>query len=145
VGSSADSGRHTAIMGYQEIEHTGDCAIRVWGNDLNTVFTDAARGLYRLSGAHPTRGGRIRRQVRLRADDIESLLVAFLGELIYLQEHGGLGFQEFDLYVEEQGLTGTMIGHNLVAVTQPLKAVTFHGLEIERSGSQYSCEVVFDV
>ena len=131
-------------MGYQEIEHTGDCAMRVWGIDLGGLFTEAARGLYQLSGARLGTGREVRERVSLRASDIEGLLVAFLSELIYLQEHRGLGFDEFDLDVRERWLTGTMTGRDLIEVAQPLKAVTYHGLQIEHSHPQYSCEVVFD-
>jgi len=131
-------------MGYQEIEHTGDCALRIWADDLTTLFTDAARGLYQLCGSQRGPGQSIERRLELRADDLEGLLVAFLSELLYLQEHEGLGFQEFDLEVWNQELTGTMVGGELSTVGQPLKAVTYHGLKITRSDSKYSCEVVFD-
>ena len=131
-------------MGYQEIEHTGDCAIRVWGENLAMLFADAARGLYNVSGTRLGAGRRIRRKIRLRADDTEGLLVAFLSELIYLQEHSGLGFQEFDLDVQERQLTGTMRGGDLLTIAQPLKAVTYHDLEIQEIESQYVCQLVFD-
>lgn len=118
--------------------------MRVWGIDLGGLFTEAARGLYQLSGARLGTGREVRERVSLRASDIEGLLVAFLSELIYLQEHRGLGFDEFDLDVRERWLTGTMTGRDLIEVAQPLKAVTYHGLQIEHSHPQYSCEVVFD-
>jgi SHS2 domain-containing protein len=131
-------------MGYREIEHTGECGIRVWADDLATLFAEAARGLYQLSGGQPGTGQSIEHQLELQAEDLEGLLVAFLGELLYLQEHEGLGFQEFDLQVRERQLTGTMLGSEMPTVAQPLKAVTYHGLKIEHSNAQYSCEVVFD-
>ncbi|MFN2121362.1 MAG: archease [Anaerolineales bacterium] len=131
-------------MGYQEIEHTGDCAIRIWADDLAALFTDAAHGLYQLSGSQMGTGKTIKRRLSLGAADLEGLLVMFLSELIYLQEHSGLGFQEFRLRVQEYRLTGTMHGGALRAVSQPLKAVTYHGLKIARSDAQYSCIVVFD-
>jgi SHS2 domain-containing protein len=131
-------------MGYQEIEHTGECGIRVWADDLAGLFEEAARGLYQVAGGQPERGQSIERRLDLQAEDLEGLLVAFLGELLYLQEHEGLGFTEFDLQVRGQVLTGTMLGGDMPIVTQPLKAVTYHGLKIEHHNSQYSCEVVFD-
>jgi SHS2 domain-containing protein len=70
--------------------------------------------------------------------------VAFLSELLYLQEDKGLRFHEFQLQVRERRLTGRMLGSEVLTVAQPLKAVTYHGLKIEHSNSQYSCEVVFD-
>ena len=139
-----EAGHCATVMGYQEIEHTGECAIRVWADDLASLFTDAARGLYELSGGQPGLGQSIERQLDLQAEDIEGLLVAFLGELLYLAEHEGIGFQDFDLQVRGHRLTGTMLGGEMPPVTQPLKAVTYHGLKIKHSNSQYSCEVVFD-
>jgi SHS2 domain-containing protein len=131
-------------MGYHEIEHSGDCGIRVWADDLAALFADAAQGLYSLCGTRLGVGHRIGRQLSLQADDIEGLLVAFLSELLYLQESERLAFQELDLEVQEHRLTGTMLGRAVISVGQPLKAVTFHGLRIQRSDSQYSCEVIFD-
>jgi SHS2 domain-containing protein len=131
-------------MGYQEIEHTGDCALRIWADDLTTLFTDGARGLYQLSGSQADPGQSIERRLELRADDLEGLLVAFLSELLYLQEHEGLAFREFDIQVHERRLTGTAYGGEVRTVAQPLKAVTYHGLKIGHSDSAYSCEVVFD-
>ena len=141
---AAAAGHSAFVMGYQEIEHTGDYAIRIWAADFATLFADAARGLYQLSGSQIRMERPIERRLELQADDLESLLVAFLTELLYLQEHEGLGFREFALQVQEHRLTGTMRGGSMRTVAQPLKAVTYHGLKIEHSRSQYSCEIVFD-
>jgi SHS2 domain-containing protein len=132
-------------MGFQEIEHTGDCAIRVWADDLPGLFVRAAQGLYQVSGSRFGPGKRTERRLKLHADDAEGLLVVFLSELIYRQEHEDLGFDTFDLRVDRNRLVGKMHGRKLTAIARPLKAVTYHGLRIDRSDPGYTCELVFDV
>jgi RNA-splicing ligase RtcB len=38
---------------YRELEHTADWALQVWSPTLEGLFTEAAKGMYTLSGARP--------------------------------------------------------------------------------------------
>jgi SHS2 domain-containing protein len=131
-------------MAFREIEHTGDCAIRVWADDLPGLFVSAARGLYHVSGSRYGAGRRVARALTLHAEDLEGLLVSFLGELLYWQETERLGFDAFDIRVRRNSLAGEMRGRSLNAIAKPLKAVTYHGLRIDFSETGCSCVVVFD-
>ena len=132
-------------MGFQEISHTADCAIRVWASDLTALFTEAALGLNSIAGVQIGGGGRLNRDVSLRAPDAESLLIAFLSELIYAQENESLAFDWFKVVVSEHELAGTMAGAPLVALTRHVKAATFHNLQIRRFSGTFEVEIVFDV
>ena len=72
------------------VEHTADWALHVRGPDLAGLFGRAAAGMARLlagDGAVPLEEAR---ELALAADDAESLLVEFLGELAYWAERDGL-------------------------------------------------------
>ena len=131
---------------FEEIEHTADVAIRVWGSDLAELFANAAYGMA-CQLADP---GEVRltveRQVELEAYDVETLLVAWLGELLYLGERDECVFTEFDmLEVAPTRLRAAARGGAAREYRGHIKAVTFNELEIRRTESGYETTVVFDV
>jgi SHS2 domain-containing protein len=75
---------HDSFAGYREIEHTADWEIEVWAHDWSTLLEQAARGMYALTSTHLKPTPRLSRELILQAYDCESLLVKFLGELLYL-------------------------------------------------------------
>ena len=133
-------------MPFEEISHTADWSIRVWAEDLAGLLTESARGMYTLATAESSAGPRVRRELVLDGVDAESLLVAFLEELLYLSESEGLIFDDFSgLKVEGSKLTGMMEGRALLSQEKEIKAVTFHNLEIRQSERGLEVEIVFDV
>src|SRR5207247_4875654 len=71
---------------YEEIEHTADVGIRAYGRDLDELFVNAAEGMFSLiadlSEVKPV--GEI--EVRLQGDDLPTLFLRWLGELLYIHE-----------------------------------------------------------
>jgi SHS2 domain-containing protein len=131
--------------GHEEVPHTADWALRVWAENLPALFAEAAKGMYALSGVRLAPGPRISRTLELEASDEEGLLVAFLSELLYLQEQDNLGFDEHRLAIEGPRLGAVMKGASLVSVEKPIKAVTFHNLHIQQTGQGCEVQLVFDV
>ncbi|HEC35265.1 MAG TPA: archease, partial [Anaerolineae bacterium] len=78
--------------GFEEVPHTADIALRVWGQDLPELFANAARGMAWLMVDPSTVNPTVEVPLELRAYDAESLLVTWLGELLYLNERDGLVF-----------------------------------------------------
>ena len=132
-------------MGFEEISHTADWSVRVWAPDLPTLFKEAARAMNSLSGAVIRTDGRVSRSLEVEGPDLESLLVAFLSELVYYQEQENLTFDEFDLRVAGQWLKVAMEGAQIESVDKAIKAVTYHNLKIERSTEGFETTIVFDV
>ncbi len=133
-------------MGFREIPHTADWALHVWGADLHELFGEAARGMITLAGARLAEGRRVKRTVEIEAPDVESLLVAFLSEVLYFMEQEHLGFDVFHiLEVEGQKLRAELEGAPLLSLTKAIKAVTFHNLNVRRTDRGYEVEIVFDV
>jgi SHS2 domain-containing protein len=132
---------------YEEIEHTADLALRLGGPDLESFFCIAARGMYHLLGAETTPSkGAEQHTISLEAMDLESLLVDWLGELAYLAETAGLVFGEIRFKI----LTTTRIeailtGCRMHRLEKVIKAVTYHNLNVVKTGDGYAATVVFDV
>ena len=132
-------------MGFEEISHTADWSARVWAPDVPTLFKEAARAMNSLSGTVIGTNGRVSRSLEVEGPDLESLLVAFLSELVYYQEQENLTFDEFDLRVAGQWLKVAMEGAQIESVDKAIKAVTYHNLKIERSTEGFETTIVFDV
>jgi SHS2 domain-containing protein len=131
---------------FEEIEHTADIAICVWGGDLAELFVNAAYGMaYQLAdidGMDLT----VEVPVELEAYDVETLLVTWLGELLYLGEREECVFTEFDaLEIAPTRLRAIARGGAVREYRGHIKAVTFGGLEIRRADEGYETTIVFDV
>jgi SHS2 domain-containing protein len=132
-------------MGFEEISHTADWSARVWAQDLPSLFIEAARATNSLSGTVMGTGPRVTRTFAAEGPDVESLLVAFLSELVYYQEQENLAFDVFDLRVAAQWLKVEMEGAHLESVEKAIKAVTFHNLRVLRTTDGFETTIVFDV
>jgi SHS2 domain-containing protein len=132
---------------FEEIEHTADLALQCGGPDLESLFRNAARGMYHLMGAasQGVKAG-TRHAVRLTAEDVESLLVDWLGELAYLAETRGLVFEEMAFEtLSPTRLEAMLVGEQASPIDTLVKAVTYHQLKVERSDRGFTATVVFDV
>jgi SHS2 domain-containing protein len=87
----------------------------------------------------------MKRTFEAEAPDAESLLVAFLSELVYLQEQENLAFDRFELQIHERQLKVDMQGGPVERVDKAIKAVTYHNLRIARTDRGLEATIVFDV
>lgn len=132
-------------MPYQEIQHTADRSVKVWAQDLPSFFAESARAMNAIAGIRLQPGPRTQRSFETNGPDAESLLVAFLSELVFATEMENLGFDEFEVRLDDDSLQVRMTGAPLLEIEKAIKAVTFHGLQIRTEGSMVTAEIVFDV
>jgi len=132
-------------MGFEEISHTADWSVRVWAEDLPSLFAESAQAMNMLAGVVTDSGPRVKRVFESDGADAESLLVAFLSELVYYQEQENLAFDQFESQVDGQRLKVEMEGGEIVAVDKAIKAVTYHNLKIEETEHGLEATLVFDV
>jgi len=138
--------RITNHESFEEIPHTADAALRVWGKDLTELFVNAARGLAWLMADPDTVQPEKEVALDLSAPDAETLLVTWLGELIYLNERDGVVFTEFDLEeVTPTHLRGTARGGRPGEFRRFVKAATFSGLVIRPTDRGLETTITFDV
>lgn len=132
-------------MGFEEVPHTADVAIRFWGQDLPELFICAAQGMaWLIAGPEPTESG-VEAQVDLTAYDAESLLVTWLSELLYLYERDGMLYTVFELQVTPTHLHGRVRGGPVEQPRLHIKAVTFNELAIRSTERGLEATIVFDV
>jgi SHS2 domain-containing protein len=131
---------------FEEIEHTADVAMRVWGRDLAELFANAAYGMASMltdvEDVVPT----VEETIELEAEDVEILLVDWLGELLFLGERDNLAFTRIDrLQVAPNRLCAAVRGGSIQEQHSHIKAVTFSELDITQTDDGYATVVVFDV
>ena len=150
--SKGDSSHSTArAYGmYETFEHTADLGLRIRAASLDELFADAARGLFSLI-VPDLASVRLVEQVLLEipGEPTEMLLFDWLNELLYTYETRHLLLVEFDVHFGPQGLSATVSGEPIDRQRHQLdhevKAITYHGLKLERQGADWLAEVIVDI
>ena len=132
-------------MGFEEIPHTADWAVRVWAADLPGLLAESAHAMNILAGVKTAPEGRNTRSLELEATDPESLLVALLSELLYIQEQENLALEHFDIHVDVDHLSATAESAPIASIDKLIKAVTWHNLKIKLTEWGLEVVIVFDV
>ena len=142
---TSDGSHHPAA--FEEIEHSADRALRIYGSNLEELLLNAALGMNCLMAPKyvPCPGHRTK-VVALEAMDPESLLVDWLSELAYWAEIEMLVFHEFKMEsVSPTHLRARIHGSRVTQLEKHIKAVTYHNLEIVQTEKGLTATVVFDV
>jgi SHS2 domain-containing protein len=68
-----------------------------------------------------------------------------MNSTLFLTESEELGFDEFNLKVENNRLIANVTGATLESLSKEIKAVTYHNINIREIGSELKANIVFDV
>jgi SHS2 domain-containing protein len=135
---------------YELFEHTADLGLRVRAADLGGLLAEAGRGFFsmivdNLDEVAPAEA------VTLRVDgrDPAHLLVDWLHELLVVFETRGLVLSRFEVRVSDAGLEAECRGEALDPdrhrLHHEVKAITYHGLTVERVDEGWVAEVIVDI
>ena len=139
---------NTNSSGYEEVAHTADLEIRAWGQDLGSLFTAAAEGMFHLSGIEDYEEGfsSIREDISLNAMDFEGLLILFLEELLYRLTEDYMLFDIDQITIGDNfSLKAKLRGTQVKTYLRDIKAVTYHRLNIRIVEDGYTVNIVFDI
>ena len=155
VSSDLDGSRENAVFrklaGFRELAHTADWELEAWAEDLPGLLEQAARGMLHLAGARLQDSPRQTLSLHLTAADPESLLVIFLGELLFRMEQDHLGFRDYELDVHNVAdpagleLNASLQAQPLLSMDKEIKAVTYHRLQVQPTPQGLRTRIVFDV
>jgi SHS2 domain-containing protein len=135
---------------YETFEHTADLGLRIRAADLDTVFAEAAEALFSVIVEDlGTVAASRKLEVRVEGDDRAYLLFDWLKELLYRFDAEHVLYARFEIQVGPNGLTGTAWGEPLDRARHELahevKAITYHGLRLERADGGWLAEVIVDI
>ena len=131
--------------GYSELDHTADLALRVWGEEFFALLEQSALGMYDLMGVIVNEKVRIDHQFLIDLSTPETMLVDFLGELLYQAEVQKFAYSGFKFSITEENIKIQSAGHPVLEIKQEFKAVTYHDLEIQKSETGLETIITFDV
>ena len=135
---------------FELCEHTADLGLRVRASTLEELFLDSARGLLAMLVANPDDvRAEVTKTISLTADDLSYLLFDWLTELLYAFESDRVLFSQVELTIEGNMLTaccrGELMDEDRHRMEHEVKAITYHGLRVEKSASGWEAEVIVDI
>ena len=135
---------------FKIIDHTGDMGIIIYGGDLRELFLNAGRAFFSLI----THLNRIRstfeHTIVLKSENLDELMVTWLGELLYLFDAKGMLLKKFDLdEINKHGLKAVVRGESFQperhVIKREIKAVTYHQAKVEKKGGTWEGRIIFDL
>jgi SHS2 domain-containing protein len=137
-------------VGFEIFAVTADKGIRAWGRNLPEVFVNVARGMWSLMVEPGTARAEQMLPVKVEASDRETLLVAWLNELLYLHEVEEFVAAEFAIrHLSDTMLEAEVWGEKVDRARHPLvghvKAATYHLLRVQPAKGGWEAQVVVDV
>lgn len=133
-----------------EIDHTGDAGIGVEAPTRADLFERAAWAMFDLLTEMDTVLPQAGEEIRVEGPDEESLLVRWLSELNYRHITEGKLFREFRVKKLQRNsleaeVKGEKIDPGRHRIHTEIKAVTYHGLEIEETAKGFRVRIIFDL
>ena len=134
-------------MGFEEVEHTADTAIRIFGVNLQELLISAAQGMTSLMVSDPSKvATEVEKFIELDAIDAEDLLVQWLNEMAFWAETELLVFTQYRIRnLSATRLQARIFGGKVSELEKHIKAVTFHNLKIMKASQGLEATIVFDV
>ncbi len=135
---------------HETFDHTADVGLRVRAPDLPTIFDEAGAALFTVIAGDLSS---IRRTdevpFRIESTYYDYLLFDWLSELLFAFESRRLLLAEFDVSLSNMALSATARGETYDPSRHQLehevKAITYHGLKLERAGKEWVAEVIVDI
>ena len=135
---------------YKLIDHTADVGIHVFGTNANGLFANAALAMFDQIADMNAVKGTDAMDVRVTGEDWPDLMVNWLRELLFLwtgremlvKDAEILSLSEYELIARVRVDPYDPVRHT---VTTEIKAVTYHGIQVNRSSSGWDATIIFDV
>jgi SHS2 domain-containing protein len=135
---------------YETFEHTADLGLRVRAPTLDQLFVEAAEALFSAiveNLADVATKQRI--DIQLQGDDLALLLFDWLNELLYRFDTEHLVFGKYEAKIKDNTLSSSAWGEALDPTRHSLghevKAITYHGLRVEKEENGWLAEVIVDI
>ena len=134
---------------YEVLAHTADTGIVAYGSTPEEVFENAAFGMFDLTFDLAAAAASEERRIEAEGKGLGELLVAWLSELLAVAEIDDLVFVSVRVSeLKEDRVVGVASGSTAEGIElegPPVKAVTYHDLEVALEADGWRAQVIFDV
>jgi len=135
---------------FEILDHPADVGFLAYGRTLEELFENAALAMLTLACDLDSAGEKSSRDLAGSGNDNESLLYAWLAEILAVADAEQLVFRRADVTAIGSGrVRGTLYGepfdkakHNAGTY---IKAVTYHQLKVEHTAGGWKARVYLDV
>lgn len=141
-------------MKYKILPHPADVRVQAFGKTKEELFINAARGMIKVLQSKVARNKKqVARKIKIKSVDLNALLVDFLSEVLYLIQtnkeiYNEIKFIKFSDPSNSSGqveLEGELTGNKVESFGEDIKAVTYHGLKIEKDQNGYQATILLDI
>ena len=138
---------------YKLLDHTADIRVEVWGKTRKELFGNSVAAMFDVM-VDWSSGDEIKlleeKTVKITGNDLEDTLINFLREALYFFNGKGWLIKSCEpLELTGRSIVARLQGEPYNRQKNPLKteikAVTYHGLIINKSKKCWQAKVVFDV
>ena len=135
---------------YEFINHTADVGIKVWGESLESLFENTAYSMFDILTELDEVKVKESLGVEIEGKRTDELLADWLRNLLYKFNGEGYLLREFNIEeISKKGLKAKVRGEKLDlsrhTLKTEIKAVTYHGLEVKKTGPGWEAQVIFDI
>ena len=145
---------------YKTFDHTADIGIEIRGKTRKELFGNAVAAMFDVMVDWPSEDKRLfsveeikpleEKRIKITGNDLEDTLINFLREALYLFNGQGWLIKSCELLkLTKRSIIARLKGEPYNRQKNPLKteikAVTYHGLIINKSKKCWQAKVVFDV
>jgi SHS2 domain-containing protein len=137
---------------YKLLDHTADIRVEVWGKTRKELFGNAVAAMFDVMVDWQS-ANKLKpleeKTVKITGNDLEDTLINFLREALYLFNGKGWLIKSCEpLELTGRSIVARLQGEPYNRQKNPLKteikAVTYHGLIINKSKKCWQAKVVFD-
>ncbi|MFC1863632.1 archease [Thermodesulfobacteriota bacterium] len=135
---------------YTLIDHTADLGITVQGNDLADLFQKSGNALTHLLIEDCSSKKPNPMKISISGNDLEDLMVRWLGEILYLFEGEGQVVSSIRINsISDKRLHAILeltpfapLTHKIL---REIKAVTYHQIKVAKKDDIWETNVIFDL
>jgi SHS2 domain-containing protein len=128
-----------------------DSAFEAEAESVEELFQTCAQATFEVMANTKTIEHKYREDVELVGENLEELLFDWLAELIYLKDSKSMLFNKFEVKIQKKdgyrlyaSIWGEPADQKKHQVRVDVKAVTYHLLEVKKTGDKWTAKVVLD-
>lgn len=130
---------------------TADVAFIAYGKNLNELFSNAALAMFEVMINTKQVEPIISKKVKIKGNDLQSLMFNWLNELFVYIDGENLAFSEFNVnvndrrFVLEAECKGEKMNPKKHEIRTGIKSATYHKLEVTREKDFWKAQIIIDI
>jgi SHS2 domain-containing protein len=137
-------------MKYKFLPHTADMKFQAYGLSLEKAFANSVLAMQEIITKGIKINPKIRKIVKIKADDLSGLLYKFLEEFLFLLDSRAFiasKISKIKINKEKFELHAVILGDKAkkYKLSNDVKAVTYNNMFVKKEKGKWACQVVLDV